>query len=188
MEIDPGNRFLWRSNLRQLDAESIHDSVLFIAGSLNLQMGGPGYRDFVIERPEHSPHYRYDLADPSDPAIHRRSVYRFVVRSQLQPFMNTLDCADPSIQVGVRNQGNSPLQALALLNNAIILVASEAMAERLYRSGESLEQQVALCMEQTLGRAPTDVEQNLLVNLARQYGMAEVCRLMWNLNEFHFID
>ncbi len=70
-------------------------------------MGGPGFEEFVLEKPEHSPHYRYDLLDFENPSTHRRTIYRFTVRSQLQPFLNTLDCADPSIQVGTRNQVQS---------------------------------------------------------------------------------
>ena len=34
-----------------------------VSGKLDPQMGGPGFQDFVIEKPEHSPHYRYDLAE-----------------------------------------------------------------------------------------------------------------------------
>ncbi len=45
-----------------------------------------------------------DLFDPEDPRAHRRSVYRFIVRSQPQPFMTTLDCADPSMSVDKRNE------------------------------------------------------------------------------------
>ncbi|HND54144.1 MAG TPA: DUF1549 domain-containing protein, partial [Pirellulaceae bacterium] len=44
--IDNGNRLLWRQNTRRLDAESLRDAVLFTTGKLNLEMGGPGYRDF----------------------------------------------------------------------------------------------------------------------------------------------
>ena len=57
-------------------------------------------RDFVVERPEHSPHYQYHLHDPDDPRSHRRSVYRFLVRSKPQPFMAVMDCADPQALAG----------------------------------------------------------------------------------------
>ncbi len=135
-ERDQDNRLLWRQNRRKLDAETVRDSILLVAGSLNQQcyspdhIGGPGWQDFVIEHPEHSPHYRYDLADPYDTKTWRRSIYRFIVRSQTQPLLTMLDCADPSIRVERRNQTISPLQALSLLNNAFMVVQSKRFAER----------------------------------------------------------
>ncbi|MCA9212599.1 MAG: DUF1549 domain-containing protein [Planctomycetales bacterium] len=54
--VDADNRWLWRMNRRRLDAESIRDAVLLVSGSLDTKMYGPGFQDFVIEKPEHSPH------------------------------------------------------------------------------------------------------------------------------------
>jgi hypothetical protein len=111
--VDADNAYLWKMNRRRLEAEAIRDSVLWVSGQLDPQMFGPGFQDFVIEKPEHSPHYQYHLHDPDDPRTHRRSVYRFLVRSQPQPFMATLDCADPSMLVDKRMESLSALQALA---------------------------------------------------------------------------
>jgi hypothetical protein len=109
-EIDSSNAFLWRQNRRRLEAEAIRDSILLAAGKLDLTMGGPSFQDFVITHPEHSPHYEYHLADPEDTKIHRRSIYRFIARSQQQPWMSAMDCADPSMLVDKRNQTITPLQ------------------------------------------------------------------------------
>jgi hypothetical protein len=46
MRLDVQNRLLWRQNPRRLDAESLRDTVLAVAGTLNPATGGPGYRDF----------------------------------------------------------------------------------------------------------------------------------------------
>ncbi|MFN9940831.1 MAG: DUF1553 domain-containing protein, partial [bacterium] len=75
-EIDGSNTLLWRQNRRRLEAEAIRDSILLAAGKLDLTMGGPSFQDFVITHPQHSPHYEYQLADPEDAKIHRRSIYR----------------------------------------------------------------------------------------------------------------
>jgi mono/diheme cytochrome c family protein len=187
--IDADNRWLWRQSRQRLEAEAIRDAVLSTAGTLDLSMGGPGWQDFVIEHPEHSPHYRYDLADPADPATWRRSVYRFVVRSQTQPFMTCLDCADPSMRVGKRNESISALQALALLNNGFMLVQSERFAERVAReAGESIEAQVTRAFRLALGREPDDVERQALVELTEAHGLANTCRMIFNLNEFAYVD
>src|SRR5207248_254049 len=72
--IDADNVYLWRMNRRKLDAEAVRDAVLAVAGQLDLRMGGPSFQDFVVEHPEHSPHYEYQKHDPGDPRIYRRSI------------------------------------------------------------------------------------------------------------------
>jgi hypothetical protein len=42
-------------------------------------MGGASFQDFIIDKPEHSPHYEYGWFDPENPASQRRSIYRFIV-------------------------------------------------------------------------------------------------------------
>jgi Protein of unknown function (DUF1553) len=187
--LDSGNALLWRANARKLEAEAVRDAVLAASGSLDLAMGGPGYRDFAIEQPEHSPHYRYDLADPNDASTFRRSVYRFVVRSQMQPFMTALDCADPSMRVDRRNQSVGPNQALAYLNNGFMLAQAERFAARVAReAGDDRSAQVDRAMRIALGRAPTDAERARLAAFAGEHGLANACRVILNLNEFTFID
>jgi hypothetical protein len=189
LAVDSDNQWLWRQTPRRLEAEAIRDSVLAVAGTLDLTMGGPGWQDFVIEHPEHSPHYQYELADPLDPRTWRRSVYRFVVRSQTQPFLTVLDCADPSMRVDRRNQSISALQALALLNNGFMLVQARELADRVRREvGPDLAAQVTRAQQLALGRVPDETEQALLEGLAAEHGLENVCRTLFNVNEFVWID
>ena len=186
--IDSDNRYLWRANRRKLEAEAVRDSVLFVSGKLDTTMGGPSFKDFVIERPEHSPHYQYHLHDPEDPKSHRRSIYRFIVRSQQQPFMTVLDCADPSMQVGKRNESLSPLQALSLLNNSLMLTMSKDFAVKLEAGGGSVADKVRRGHLEALGRVPDRGDGKVLVEYAREHGLTNYCRLLLNLNEFSFVD
>jgi mono/diheme cytochrome c family protein len=185
---DADNRFLWRMNRRRLEAEAIHDSVLSAAGQLDLTMGGPSYQDFVIEHPEHSPHYEYRLFDPEDPKSHRRSIYRFIVRSQPQPFMTTLDCADPSMSVEKRNESMTALQALALLNDQLMLAMAGHFAQRIEKECGTPEEQIERAYRLALGRKPRAEERAALSAYASRYGMANACRVIFNLNEFVFVD
>jgi hypothetical protein len=182
--IDAENAYYWRANRRRLEAEAIRDSVLFVSGQLDAKLYGPAFQDFVIEKPEHSPHYQYHLADPDDAKTHRRSIYRFLVRSQQQPFMTTLDCADPSLQVDKRNETLSSLQALALLNNGFMLSMSKHFAERVEKSGGGVKTAVRLA----LGRDPNADELKTLTAYSEKHGLANTCRLILNLNEFVFVD
>ena len=186
--FDSRNTLLWRQNRRKLEAEAIRDSVLAVAGKLDLTMGGPSFQDFIITHPEHSPHYEYQLADPENPAIHRRAVYRFLVRSQQQPWMAALDCADPSMLVEKRNQTITPLQALAQLNNQLIVTMAKHFAARVDKAGADLPAKITEAMRLAVQRAPTPEELTTLTSYANQYGLANTCRLIVNLNEFAFVD
>ncbi|MGZ8940711.1 MAG: DUF1553 domain-containing protein, partial [Limisphaerales bacterium] len=172
----------------KLEAEVIRDSALFVSGRLNPTMFGPAFQDFVIEKPEHSPHYQYHLYNHDDPRSDRRSIYRFIVRSQQQPFMTALDCADPSMAVEKRNESLSALQALALLNNGFMVSMSKSFAERLSREANSPEAQIERAYQLALARSPSAEEQRELAAFAREYGLANACRLIFNLNEFVFAD
>ena len=186
--IDGDNRYLWRQNRRKLEAEAVRDSILAVAGKLDLTPGGPSFRDFVIEKPEHSPHYQYHLHDPEDPKSHRRAVYRFVVRSKQQPFMAALDCADPSLAVEKRNETLTPQQALAMLNNKLAVAMAKHFATRVEKMGSTDTERVTAAVRLALGRAPTAKERDALAAYAKEFGLANACRVILNLNEFVFVD
>ena len=187
-EIDGSNTLLWRQNRRRLEAEAIRDSILATAGKLDLTMGGPSFQDFVVTHPAHSPHYEYELSDPEDAKIQRRSIYRFIVRSQQQPWMAAMDCADPSMLVDRRNQTITPLQALAQLNNQLALAMAKHFAENVAKQSADTTSQINSAFRTALQRAPTDAERMALARYAEQHGLPNACRLVLNLNEFVFVD
>jgi len=186
-KLDFDNRFLWRMNRRKIEAEAVRDSVLAVAGKLDLKMGGPGFRAFGFLN-DFSPHYKYQEYDPDDPASHRRSIYRFIVRSVPDPFMETLDCADPSQVVAKRLETLTPLQALTMMNNPFMVRMAEHFASRLEGMADSTEGRIDAAYRLAFNRAPTDDERAALTNLAEQQGLANVCRLIFNMNEFVFVD
>ena len=185
---DSGNRLLWRMNRRKLSAEEIRDAVLSVSGKLNLEMGGPGYYLFALEKTAHSPHYEYHKFNPEDSRSHRRSIYRFIVRSQPNPFMTTLDCADSSQSTPKRNETLTALQALSLLNNKFSVAMARHFAARLEREKEDLAGQVARGHLLVTGRAPVKEEAALLLDYARKYGLQNLCRALFNLSEFSYLD
>lgn len=185
---DGDNRLLWRQNRRRLDAESVRDGVLATSGSLNRRMGGPGFELFAF-KDDHSP--VYDHTDPAHidyPQARRRSVYRFVVRSVANPFMEALDCADPNINTPVRGQTLTALQALALFNDLFVARQAQEFARRLEQHPGETRDHVVAAFRATLGRDPTAAEQTALAAYAARHGLANACRLLWNTNEFNFID
>ena len=186
--LDAENRLLWRMNPRRLEAEAVRDSILSVTGKLDLTPGGPSFRDFVVEQPAHSPHYRYGDYDLNDPASHRRTIYRMIVRSQPQPLLTALDCADPSLSVEKRNESGGALQALALMNNRFIVAMSQHFAHRLEQEATSPVARITRAYQLAFGRAPTATETDTLAAYAAKFGWANACRLLFNLNEFAFVD
>ncbi|MFH1299937.1 MAG: PSD1 and planctomycete cytochrome C domain-containing protein [Planctomycetota bacterium] len=187
-QIDGDNRLLWRMNRRKLEAEAIRDSVLQVSGKLDLTMYGPGDRLFVLEKPQHSPHYLYQKYDPVSEESHRRSIYRFIVRSVPDPFMETLDCADPSQMTPKRLETLTALQALSLLNDHFMVSMSAFYARKIKEESTDLSTQIQLAFKTTLGRPPEQAELDILQTIGTQYGIENVCRLIFNSNEFIFID
>lgn len=187
--IDGGNAYHWRANRRRLTAEEFRDSVLAVSGKLDRTAGGKPFQDFVIEKPEHSPHYQYHLHDPEDPASHRRTIYRFVVRSQPQPMLTSLDCADPSMSVPARDESTTALQALTQWNSRFVEVMSRNFGERLRKEAPvSAEAKVKLAVRLVAGREPSDEETRTLVDYLEHYGEASLARVVLNLNAFVYVD
>ncbi len=188
MTADSGNRYLWRMNRRRLSAEEIRDSILHASGLLNLEMGGTGYFLFQLEKTEHSPHYEYHKFDHTDPKSYRRSIYRFIVRSQPDPFMTTLDCADSSQSTPARNETQTPLQSLTMLNSDFSLEMSKRFAERIELESEDRSVRIRKVVQQSLGRYPTELELSMMEDFVQQHGLVNLIRVVFNLTEFVFID
>jgi hypothetical protein len=185
--VDQDNRYLSRMNRTRLDAECIRDAMLFVSGRLDLTMGGPSDRQFYF-KDDHSPVYDYTRFDVDSRAGARRSIYRLIVRSVPDPFMDCLDCADPSQLVARRNTTLTALQALATLNNPFVLRQCEHFAERLKRVTADVNTQIEMAYKITLARAPAVAERANLAAYARNHGLANACRVLFNSTEFAFVD
>jgi mono/diheme cytochrome c family protein len=186
--MDRDNRLLWRMNRLRLDAESLRDAVLVVSGKLDTRMGGPGF-DLFRFRDDHSPEYDHSALERiHDPATYRRTVYRFVVRSVPNPFLDCLDCADANQNVPVRTTTLTALQALALLNDPFMLKQAEHLAERLKLATKDSGAQTELAFRLLFARDPTQEERVEVAEYAAKHGLASACRLLFNLNEFMFID
>ena len=186
--IDNNNQYLWRMNRRRLSAEEIRDSILRATGLLNDTQGGPGFYLFKLEHPQHSPHYEYHKYDPTNPLSYRRAVYRFVVRSQPDPYMTILDCADSSQSTPLRDETITSIQALALLNNKFNLAMAERFAESLQQESPDIVDQVRIAFSRMTGRLPTSQEQSEFEQYAREHNVENLCRILFNLNEFIYLD
>jgi hypothetical protein len=185
--IDGDNRFLWRMIRMRLDAESVRDTTLFVSGKLDSRMGGPSDEQFWF-KDDHSPVYDYTKFDVDSPASYRRSVYRFIVRSVPDPFMDRLDCPDASLVTAKRNITITAIQALALLNNPFMVRQAAHLADCVRAASPIAEQRVRELFRRTLGRDPAPEEGREVGEYASRFGLENACRVMLNSNEFLFVD
>ena len=186
MNVDADNRLLWKQTSRRIEAEAIRDSVLFVSGKLNNQLGGPGFEDFNYQD-AYAPIYTYITADK--PELWRRSIYRYIVRTTPDRFLTTLDCPDPANLTAQRQTTTTPLQSLTLYNNEFILKQAGYFADRLKQeSGPHKEAQVHRAFKLAFGRSPTDEETRLAMDLVNRQGVFSLCRALLNSNEFVYVD
>jgi hypothetical protein len=108
---DPGNRLLWRANLRRLDFEAIRDSMVMLTGKLDESVGGKPV----------------NITD--EPYTYRRSCYGYVDRNNLSDLLTQFDFADPDMANTRRISTIVPQQALFFLNSPMSVdVARQVMA------------------------------------------------------------
>jgi hypothetical protein len=187
--IDSDNRLLWRMNRTRLDAESVRDAILQITGQLDLTMGGPSVKQFTLSPGIHvTPVVDYAKFDIDSPDNRRRSVYRFLFRTLPDPFMDSLDCPEASQLAPVRGASVTALQALSMLNNHFVTRQSERFAERLASLKPTLSGQIEAACELAFGRSPSRAEAKDLLAYAQKHGLPNLCRLVFNSNEFMFVN
>jgi hypothetical protein len=189
LKHDPDNRLLARANRRRLDADGLRDAILAVSGQLDLTMGGPGDQHFSqTPGPQLTPVLDYTDVDWSAAGMQRRSIYRVVWRGIPDPFFEAFDFPDLGLVVARRGESVSPLQSLTLRNNRFVLHHAESMAADLEATDGDEQAQVIEAVRRVWLRRPTADELALLQGLASSHGMAAVCRLLLNSNEFLFID
>jgi mono/diheme cytochrome c family protein len=190
-KIDPENRFVWRMPRRRLEGEALRDSVLAVAGTLNLTGGGPGFRPYIDPALWASSSGRIwaGLRD-DNPEGWRRSVYIFNKRTIAVPMMEVLDKPDPVASCARRNRSIIAPQALILMNNSFVIDQSRRFAERLRRDTAGVpERAVERAFQLALARLPSDNERRLALEFLKGSAdtLADFCQTIFNLNEFAYI-
>jgi hypothetical protein len=176
-------------NRSRLDAEQVRDAILQISGCLDFRMGGPGDMQFDLQPGIHvTPRVDYTKFDVDSPAGRRRSVYRFLFRTLPDPFMDALDCPAGDQLTPVRNASVTVQQALAMWNNNFVAHYAGRFAERLESLATTTEEKVTLAYELALDRPPLQTEMRELTDYARKHGLANLCRVILNSNEFMFVN
>jgi hypothetical protein len=190
---DPGNRLLHRMPLRRLEAESIRDAMLAVAGRLDPHLFGASVPIYL------TPHMvgrgRPEKSGPLDGAG-RRSIYLAVRRNFLQPMFLAFDYPIPFTTIGRRTVSNVPAQALALMNNPFVVRMAEAWARRVLKErGLSPEQRAEKMYLVAFGRPPSKEEAaDALAFLREQKGhddtraWIDLAHVLLNVKEFVVVN
>ncbi|MCA9231410.1 MAG: PSD1 domain-containing protein [Planctomycetales bacterium] len=154
LEIDPDNHYLWRTNVRRLEAEIVRDNVMAVAGQLDLSLGGA---DIDYLQGETSP---------------RRSIYLRHAYEKQMTMLVQFDAASPN-ECYRRSESIIPQQALALINSSLSLGQSRLLARQLREKVADTEQELPSFVEaafrQILARPPAEQELSLCLEfLAKQ--------------------
>ena len=161
---DPANRLLSRGPAHRLSAEMIRDQSLAASGRLARRFGGPGVRPLNWG----DSGVGGDLAPGGGEELVRRSLYTYRKRTAPPPSLLLFDAGSREVCQPRRSKTNTPLQALALLNDPENLASARALAARVSReAGPDLPARLTRAFRLLAARQPSASELATLVELHR---------------------
>jgi hypothetical protein len=191
-KLDPTNVSLHRMNIRRLESEAVRDALLAVSGQLDRTMFGRGVAPHLSSfmqgrgRPSRS--------GPLD-GDGRRSVYLNVRRNFLDPMLQAFDAPVPFSTMGRRNVSNVPAQALALLNDPLLIHLADCWASRVLSGpARSDRERVEELYQEAFARSPSQNESRACVAFLEQTNAAsererwaDLCHVLMNVKEFIYI-
>jgi hypothetical protein len=169
LEKDPTNKWLARGPRLRLPAESIRDEALAVSGLLVEQLGGPSVKTYQPDG------LWAELATPGGigqtfvqdhgEALYRRSLYMYWKRTVPPPAMSSFDAPSREVCTVSRSRTNTPIQALALMNDVTFVEAARKMAERIVTEGGTKpSERITHAFRLATARKPTADELKILVD------------------------
>ena len=205
-EVDPNNRLLHRQNRFRVEAEIVRDLSLAASGLLSRTIGGPSVFPPLpsgVAALSYANNFKWNTSKGED--RYRRGVYTFFKRTSPHPNLLLFDCPDSNVTCVKRNISNTPLAALATLNNPVFTEAAKRLGKRLMNEGETDAQRIRNGFRLCVTRPPTANESAAFAKLLQQAkayyaaneaeakafnetpkasAWATVARVMLNLDEF----
>lgn len=181
-EKDPDNRLYSHFTLQRLDAEQMRDSILFVAGDLELDKTGGPAKELNAENTG-------------------RTVYGKVSRFRIDPFLQAFDFPNPTFTAEQRFSTNVPVQRLYFMNNAFVYAQAGKLAGRVFPKGDDAARIKAAYhfvyerdpspQELALGVSflkSTPEKPGYLVNQEPLTAWKQYARILFSSNEFEFLN
>jgi hypothetical protein len=185
LQRDPENRLVGRGPRFRLSGELVRDQALAVSGMLVRKIGGPSVRPYMPEGVWDETSVYGDLrnykADSAD-GLYRRTLYTVWKRTAAPPTMLLFDAPTRETCTVKRSRTNTPLQALALLNEITFVEAARKLAERMLTEGGATPgDRLTYGFRRATGRRPTEAElavlaEGLSVDHQRYRGEPEAAR------------
>ncbi|MBN79751.1 MAG: hypothetical protein CMJ70_06395 [Planctomycetaceae bacterium] len=201
--VDPANRYLWKMNMRRLDAEALRDSVLSISDRADYAMGGP---PVALEATPTGLQTVSSKAAPN--SVARRSIYLLARRTYPLSLLGVFDYPIIDVNCTHRVPSATPLQSLTMINSAFFAEHATHLAQRLHRQlgdGATRDTEIREAYWITFVRPPSDREtaaaraylDRLTVlhskngqpaDIARESALVSFVHMLQCSNEFLYID
>ena len=165
-ERDPDNRLIARGPRFRLSAETVRDQALAVSGLLVEKLGGPSVRPYMPAGVWDETSVYGDLRGykaESGEGLYRRTLYTIWKRTAAPPTMLLFDSPNREICTAKRSRTNTPLQALALLNEVTYVEAARRLAEEMINQGGATpEARIAWAFRRATARFPDANEVKVL--------------------------
>jgi hypothetical protein len=167
---DPSNRLLARGPRFRVDAEVVRDIALSASGLLNAKVGGasvyPPIPQFLMLPPaSYGPKV---WKEETGPDRYRRALYTFRFRSVPFPALQAFDAPNGDFSCVRRSRSNTPLQALAALNEPVFVECAQGLAARVLAETEKDDERIEYAFRLCVGRKPSDHERTILGEMLRK--------------------
>ncbi len=173
LERDPANRYLSRGPRFRMDAEMVRDYVLATSGLLAKKVGGPSVKPYqppgvweAVAMPEsNTRNYKRDTGE----ALYRRSMYTFWKRAAPPATMDVFNAPSREVSCTRRERTNTPLQALATMNDPQFVEAARKLAEAALQAHPgNVNEAVAMMAERVLARPLASKERSVVKETLRE--------------------
>jgi len=173
LQKDLYNRLLSHGPRFRMDSEMIRDQALAVSGLLNEEVGGPSvypvqpaflWKEIGFLRPEVGMD-EWPLSQGPD--LYRRGIYTFWRRVCTYPMFATFDAPSREVCNARRPRTNTPLQALAGLNESTLMEAARVFAQRILAHPGNDAQKLDFAFQLCEARPPTRFERARLLDFVR---------------------
>lgn len=188
-QMDPDNKWLSRGPRIRLTAEQIRDQILAVSGLLYDTLGGPSVMPYQPEGIWQSVYSGAQWTLSEGRNAYRRALYTYHKRTSPYPNMITFDAPSREFCVSRRITTNTPLQALALLNDPAFYEAAEHFGNTMEKQGKgNLEAALRYGYRKALYQEPDEEEIQILLELCQnaeaEKPLTLAANVLFNLDGF----